>query len=610
MRKISRSAVLCIVICVLLSGCKPIPENPQTSVPRDWQPEAVDNLVVMEEIIIPSPAPVNPVITTAVPEPCNTIRFLRYRLRDVANGDPAAGNPPGRVVTPGTSPVDTVGTDAFLLLIPGELEGNACFRNIGRQLVYIAKTMRDTAVEVWAFDRRSNCLEDLTGLNAAEQLRDSKVAIDYYWNGVEIEGRKFTGYLNNDDLPFLSEFGLQLIAEDIYTILTTMVPDQSVRQRKVFVGGHSLGGPMTAVFAGWDFDGDPATLDDAGYRNCAGFVALDTMITAKGSGFNPFLALFPDGTFGPTDNLSAASYSKAVEKLRSGTLPRTLPLSSLGLCPETYTMLEIVGMRANWAPETESTVFSDIPYSKNINFLLRVLHSKNAMSFLVARPSILDTRYTNEALLGVIFDDNFMPIDFMQASLGFLSGKAAVSAKNFPLPGALNKFAGNNRLFIADDTGIPAGTGPLYQWANFDQIGESTDPNFTSLNGLLTYTTMEEEVSDIRDFSLMLFDGPSNLVDWYLPTRLMLDLKAAGSPGNADYGFNFLHGDAAADALPMIGFSRSHGAAVMRDIHDDDDFLILEGYNHFDPLTAAADRSARRANEVIDPLLDFILNPK
>jgi len=48
----------------------------------------------------------------------------------------------------------------------------------------------------------------------------------------------------------------------------------------------------------------------------------------------------------------------------------------------------------------------------------------------------------------------------------------------------------------------------------------------------------------------------------------------------------------------------------MRDIHDDDDFLILEGYNHFDLVTAAADRGARRANEVIDPLLDFILNPK
>lgn len=273
-------------------------------------------------------------------------------------------------------------------------------------------------------------------------------------------------------------------------------------------------------------------------------------------------------------------------------------------------MIEIIGMRAGWAPQAEATIFSEIPYSSEINFLLRLLHSEDTLAFLNTRPSILDTRYTNEALLGVIFDDNFMPINIMQASLGFLAGEGVVEPKNFPLPGALNTLMGSTRMFIADETGDPAGTGPLYAWANFDHIGDASDPIFKSRNGLLTYTTMEEEVTDIQDFAPMLFEGPSNLVEWYFPLRLMLDLVAAGMPWNSVYGLDFLHGDAAAQALPKIGFIGSKGAFTMLSASIDDDYLMLEGYNHFDVLTAAADRNERRPNEVIGPLIDFVLNPR
>ena len=47
-------------------------------------------------------------------------------------------------------------------------------------------------------------------------------------------------------------------------------------------GGHSLGGPLTAAFASWDFDGDPATRRDAGYKQCAGLVGLDTTLALGG----------------------------------------------------------------------------------------------------------------------------------------------------------------------------------------------------------------------------------------------------------------------------------------------------------------------------------------
>jgi len=241
---------------------------------------------------------------------------------------------------------------------------------------------------------------------------------------------------------------------------------------------------------------------------------------------------------------------------------------------------------------------------------LRLLHSEDALAFLNLRPSIRDTRYTNEAMLGVIFDDNFMPINIMQASLGFLAGEGAVEPKNFPLPGALNTLMGSTKMFIADETGDPAGTGPLYAWANFDRIGDALDPIFQSRNGLLSYTSMDEEVTDIQDFAPMLFDGPSNLVEWYFPLRLMLDLMAAGMPWNSAYGLNFLHGDAAARALPKIGFIGTKGAFTMLSASMDEDYLKLEGYNHFDVLTAAADRNTRRPSGVVEELIDFVLNPR
>jgi len=610
MTKRSALTAVCFVIAAFIGGCKFIPGEPTASPARDWQPETVDAAVVREEIVIPSPAPSNPVNNAGMPEACNAIRFLRYRLRDTAHGDPASGNPPSKVVTAGASPVDMAATDAVLLLMPGVLEGNTCFRNLGRQLVYTAKTQRGANIELWAFDRRPNCAEDLSGLNAAEQMRDTTAAIDYYWNGTSVDGHTFAGYLTDKDLPFLSEFGLRLICEDLYTILTTMAPDKSFRQRKVFVGGHSLAGFITAVFAGWDFDGNPATLADAGYNNCAGFVALDTVIAPMSSLLAPVLALLDDESRSLLNHLSQSAYGAALKGLRSGALPRVLPLSTMGLSPEAYTMIEIIGMRANWSPLAEATVFSDIPYSNEINLLLRLLHSKDAPAFLNTRPSILDTRYTNEALLGVIFDDNFMPINIMQASLGFLAGEGAVVPKNFPLPGALNTLMGATRMFIADETGDRAGNGPLYSWANFDRVGDAGDPLLKSRDGLLTYTSMAEEVTDIQDFAPMLFDGPSNLVEWYFPLRLMLDLMAAGMPWNSVYGLDYLHGDAAAKALPKIGFIGTRGAFTMLSASMDEDYLKLEGYNHFDVLTAAADRVDRRPNGVIEPLIDFVLNPR
>ena len=132
-------------------------------------------------------------------------------------------------------------------------------------------------------DRRSNALEDQTGFQAAKAAangkRRDKNHEDYYYGGVAINGQTFKGFLASKDAPYLSEFGMKMDTEDMFAIIRTMVPDPAVRKKKVFVGGHSMGGMHASIFAGWDLDGDPKTLDDAGYMNCAGMFALDSSVS-------------------------------------------------------------------------------------------------------------------------------------------------------------------------------------------------------------------------------------------------------------------------------------------------------------------------------------------
>ena len=144
----------------------------------------------------------------------------------------------------------------------------------------------------------------------------------------------------------------------------------------------------------------------------------------------------------------------------------------------------------------------------------------------------------------------------------------------------------------AGDSGTPGipGNGPLYKWANFDEIGDAADPDYRDTSGSLTYTTEVSEVTDIQDFARLLFQGPLNFPEWYYAARLGLDMSAAAAPFSTRYGLNYLHRDKAA-SLPVIQFLASE----------------IEGYDHIDVLCAATDRPQRRKNEVFEPLLQFLL---
>jgi len=164
-------------------------------------------------------------------------------------------------------------------------------------------------------------------------------------------------------------------------------------------------------------------------------------------------------------------------------------------------------------------------------------------------------------------------------------------------------------MFIANDAGpsyFELGKGPLYTWVDFDQVGRPSDPEYEDTQGAVTYTTMVEEVSDIRDVAQVLYKGRSNFLEWYFTMRLMVDMMALLHPFAPDYGLNYLHA-AELGGLPHLEVMAGSNLNPFSQGTPPGERLVLEGYNHIDVLTAAADRPSLRENESFQPIIDFML---
>ena len=523
--------LLCALWCVLLlCACKGwqelLPEAPSAPPPRTAPPQ---NVVVEEESIY-SPAPSG---NGHAPAACDYIHYLRFR--------PASDND-----TP-------LAVKAVVIMIPGYIGGAGSFSYLARQLVALAGEA--FPVEVWALDRRSNCLEDQTGLQEAESTEDPQVALDYYYNAASINGRTFSGFYTAAETPYLSEFGLQLLMQDIHTILEEKIPVPADRKTTVFIAGHSMGATIAAAYAAWDFDNDSATLDDAGFNNCAGLIGLENTVAVWSS------------------STSEKRYARRLAELRT---PAPGQSAGFSITPEAMALIEILALYAGFAPAEESTIFRTLTVGEDTERLIKYLTTYGLQSSGPSAPALGDFHLSNEAMLGLFSDDNFQPISIGRVSLGFLAGGPVVR---------------RGRLFGSGGLFVPAATdnGTFYTWANFDTTGSADDPAYTDTTGAVTLTTAETEVTDIQDYARAVFEGPLNFYEWYFPGRLSVDLGIATAPFRARYGIRSDHLDGI-DALPKIEFLAQN----------------IPGYDHLDVLCAAADRPQRRKNEVLAPLLEFL----
>ncbi|MEO5876867.1 MAG: hypothetical protein ABIS86_00550 [Streptosporangiaceae bacterium] len=515
-----------------------------------------------------------PASAGAHPEACDWLSYLRFR--DV-NG-----------------PAKSVDADRILIAQPGVLEGAGAFDSVARNTIAQAAA-RGGHLEFWALDRRSNCLEDQTGVLAGLAAKDSHVAVDYYYRNKKIDGRAFAGYPTNDQVKWLQNVGLEQTVRDQYDLMVSELPDAAVRREKTMCGGHSLGGIITAFFAQWDFDHDPATKSDAGFNQCSGYFALDTQISTRLPGTAQEQAV-PTATTPGVD--LGPEFVKA--GLNLGIIPRTLSAPAV-INSETMNLLAIAGLSADLKPGGLSDLATYIPSSSNTDNTYRLLFSKDYGTFFKGSPSVRDFRLTNSAVLGALLDDNSEPLAFMQASVGFFSG-GKIADKSFPVPGdlvrtpgfeGLAKLVGTEKKAIPDEPG-----GPLFGWLDYDQIDGTVA---RSADGT-PFTTPAKEVSDVAELARSLSQHPLDFTEHFFPTKLVTDIALASSPQITK---DAVHPEGI-EANPTITLLAGDG--ILTGAPTDGIFgtvLVAPGYQHLDVLTAAAAQNDGRPEPISAALAAF-----
>lgn len=540
----------------------------RTEAPVAGTSPVTDVLETEVAVRIPLPASAGP-----HPPGCDWLRYLRYRHRG--------------------GPAQSARADRILVAQPGILEGAGAFDSVARGTI-VAAAGRGSHIEFWALDRRSNCLEDHAGLRAGLAAGDARVALDYYYRGKVVDGRRFAGFLGDAQLPWLARVGLEQTVRDQYDLLVAELPDQATRERKVQCGGHSLGGIITGYFAGWDFDGDRGTTADAGYRQCAGYFALDTTIStslADLSGSTPD-GILPDVGLG---------YLAVQAGLDTGVLPRTVSAPTL-INAETMNLLAITGLAARTDPDG-ATLLPALPSNDNIDATQRLLFSKDFGTFLTGTPSVRDFRLTNAAVLGSLFDDNSQPLSFMTASAGFFDG-GRIADKNFPVPndvarapalGPAAGLLGSRPMAIPDEP-----RGPLYTWRDYDRIGAPDDPGYRTSDGRL-FSTPAEEVTELAELARSLAEHPLDFTEHYFPTKLVTDIQQ----GTAPQIKRFVAHPEGLTARPIITLIAGNGLLAGRALPPEYHVVVAPGYEHLDVLTAAPAQNSGRPEIVSTGLARF-----
>lgn len=333
--------------------------------PRDWtamEPPASttpEDGIVREVIVLDgADAPANPTTGDDTPDELDRTTIVRFH-----GADPAR---------------------AIVIAMPGFLGGAGSFEMLARHLVRrsIAASM---PLEVWAIDRRSNLLEDRRGLDTAEVLGDPDAARGYYFGTDTLDGAAFPGFLGQEDLAYVSEWGLATHVGDLEAVIGRVPAD--LRQGHLFLMGHSLGGSFAETYAAWRFpDGT------RGAERLAGVILVD-----GAEGEAPITEdEYRNGTG------SGLMSSPGVIEIRSTT--RTFELPFLGVA--VYARAEIAAMQALLAPD-------DVIEDRGRDMVLSTL-----LSLPIARIPAM----TNEAAFGFAFDDASNGLSFAAVSCGTHSG--------------------------------------------------------------------------------------------------------------------------------------------------------------------------------------------
>jgi hypothetical protein len=548
--------IAAVIALVALPGAASAAASRTETVVRSPAP---DKRIVRESYVrLRAPMPES---SPAHAEACDWISYLRFRHRRGPRRSPRA--------------------DAVIAMMPGIFAGGGSFDQVARNTVRRA-AKRGRKVEVWGIERRSNCLEDHRGVRAGAKTGDPRVSFGYYFDGREVDGKKFPGFADEEEAAFLRDVGLRQTIEDWHTIITREIPSQRTRKRKLICGGHSLGGPLTAALASWDFDGDAATTKDAGYNQCAAFAGLDTTVSVSGS----------DGGGGGAGILTGAA-------AQSGASPY---VNAPPLTPATLLAPALIAVHAFQKPDQETITTQLLPRTPEWDLTQRVLFARNPQEFATGSPSPRDFRVTNASALASIFDDNSSGVGIFRTSLGMYTGGPLVD-KRFP--------AHDPTLAAPEEQ-----HGPLYRWQTHERVGLKGFPLELNDEGV-PYTSRDSEVTDLRQFARSVYQFPANFTEQYFPTRLVTDFAAMEGGDRSGDLENLRHDGPSMRPILLVQAADSdnndapdEGPTRTGEKPNDKKLsreAILPGYNHIDVSTAAWVQNDGRPEGSSQELVRFLV---
>jgi pimeloyl-ACP methyl ester carboxylesterase len=612
------------------------PEEPEVPVAP---PEPPPSIFSQTTVNIPSAA--NPAFTPGTP---GVVVDNEKLLRQFGSADINFNQ--ARYTRYFLSDKDNLQPDAILVLIPGFEGGASGFYLLAENLLRRAATETNLVLEVWAFDRRSNQLEDTIGLDIAEELKDPLLGLNFLFGdalGLELSqplvdgpNRRAVFYNNNSDTAFMAQWTPLVHSQDIDAVVEAA--RKVARSGNVFLGGHSAGSGFVARYAATDFNlagGDPAP----------GFKKLRGLLLIEGGGAGPSSETPDDATL----DLIEARFDGGLYGAVRDQMARCID-GQTSCSAETATT--DCGAFENTSCVQRTSAYAQIPGLTSTQlFAASEVNALDASLNSDSTPSILQRNINdvpgNNAIAQV------PELNILTALLGTTPASSVT---------LLGKFLDDDgpaaavASFLATSVGFE---GPVVNgvatWLSND---ETMPPQALVDNGPAPESLddrrrwgVEVEPTDLEGRLIPLFyKGQTNFLDWYYPSSglgvtsgLGLDTTPLSAPPPLGRGRTDIDNRTQGSAIdiPVIGFGGSNGLTpvpasflgfadviapctapscdgmtqrVLDRLNPNEAFptfggasggyevYISEGYSHVDILTADDDET----NEVIAPLLGFI----
>ena len=182
--------------------------------------------------------------------------------------------------------------DAILILVPGFEGGAGNFKILAENLLQRIKHDYSRVIEVWAFDRRTNQLEDTAGLDVAEEYLDPMLGINWLFGselGLDTDKRlpkrhHAVFYGAQDDVAFLANWTNLVFSQDIDAVVNKGL--EKANNQNVFLGGHSMGTVFTTRYASTDFNiNPPDCAATTGHPSQPGYAKLRGLVLLEGNGW-------------------------------------------------------------------------------------------------------------------------------------------------------------------------------------------------------------------------------------------------------------------------------------------------------------------------------------